>query len=473
MLSSTRVDTKTASPLSAATSVEASASAQAQALNVAVVGTGYVGLVTGTCLAETGHKVTCIDTDTAKIARLENGEMPIYEPGLSELVQKNRAESRLGFTTNAKDAIRKADVVFIAVGTPEGPDGRCDLRYVEAVARTIAESVTRPTTVVIKSTVPVGTAERVKRLIAKITNVPVEVVSNPETLKEGSALPDFMQPDRIIIGTTSSKAEAKMRRLYAAFPQEQLFVCNNPEAELIKLASNAMLATRITFINQLAEFGARLGADVGVVARGMGLDKRIGRAFLQAGPGYGGSCFPKDTIALVTAAADVGVSLGLLQAVHDGNQHAKQVLPNKVIEALGPDLSGKTVAVMGLAFKPETDDMRESPAIDLIQALRARGATIHACDPEAIVNATRIFGNEITTFSDPYEAMKGADAMVIVTEWDAFKRLDLNLVKDLLKEQPDGRPVVIDGRRIFDAREMNRLGFNYDAIGTPKLGVFA
>jgi UDPglucose 6-dehydrogenase len=438
-------------------------------LNVSVVGTGYVGLVTGTCLAETGHRVTCIDNDDGKIARLQNGEIPIYEPGLKELVEKNTAASRLGFTTNARDAIRKSDVVFIAVGTPEGPDGRCDLRFVRSVAETIAQSVEKPTTVVIKSTVPAGTADLVRQIIRGITDVPVEVVSNPETLKEGSAIPDFMNPDRIIIGTTNARTEAQMRRLYGTFPQEKIFVTNNVEAELIKLTSNAMLATRITFINQLAEFGAMLGADIGMVARGMGLDKRIGPDFLRAGPGYGGSCFPKDTIALVLAAEDKGVPLTLLRAVHDGNQRAKQALPKKVMAQLGEHLHGKTVAVLGLAFKPETDDMRESPAIDLIRALRARGATIHATDPEANATAKKMFGDEITVYGDPYEAIKGADALVIVTEWKAFKDLDLGRVKGLLKVGGDGRPVVIDGRNIFEPEKMKKMGFNYDSIGRPRL----
>ena len=431
-------------------------------MKVAVVGTGYVGLVVGACLAETGNDVVCADVSDGKIAQLKRNQIPIYEPGLEPLVVRNQAEGRLHFTTDVGAAVRAAEVIFIAVGTPPGEDGSADLQHVLEVAHTLGRHMNGPKVVITKSTVPVGTATRVRQAIAQHTSERFHVCSNPEFLKEGAAVEDFMKPDRVVIGVDSDEAAQVLGELYAPFVRtgNPLIFMDIASAELTKYAANAMLATRISFMNQIAELCERVGADVTLVRKGVGSDRRIGSAFLFPGPGYGGSCFPKDVKALVKTADDSGVPFDVLKAVEAVNARQKRRLLEKLAQLLGPGLATSTVAVWGLAFKAETDDMRESPAIELITGLLDAGATVHAHDPAAIGQAKQLFGDRVCYFEHQYDGLKGADALVIVTEWLQFRNPDFARIKALLR-----RPVIVDGRNLYDASKMRSLGFSYTCIG--------
>jgi UDPglucose 6-dehydrogenase len=430
-------------------------------MRVAVVGTGYVGLVVGACLAETGNQVTCVDVDDAKIAALTAGRVPFYEPGLEPLVRRNHASGRLQFGADVGKAVAGAQVIFIAVGTPPDEDGSADLKHVLAVARTIGDHLTGPAVVITKSTVPVGTAERVRLEIAARTRVPFHVCANPEFLKEGAAVEDFMKPDRVVIGVDDDEARAVLEELYAPFVRtgKPLIFMDIPSAEMTKYAANAMLATRISFMNQIAELCETVGADVGLVRRGIGSDPRIGPAYLFPGPGYGGSCLPKDVKALVKTGRDVGVRLDLLEAVEAVNARQQGRLFEKLAAALG-GVRGKRVAVWGLAFKAETDDLRDSPAVPLIERLLADGATVAAHDPQAAGTARRVFGDRITYAPDPYAALQGADALAIVTEWLVFRNPDFERMKRWLR-----RPLIVDGRNLFEPGRMRGLGFHYIGVG--------
>jgi UDPglucose 6-dehydrogenase len=433
-------------------------------VKVAIVGSGYVGLVAGACLAETGNDVVCADVDEAKIERLRNNDVPIYEPGLQPMIERNQAEGRLSFSTDVGAAVERSQVVFIAVGTPSGEDGSADLKHVLAVARTIGRHLNSPKVVITKSTVPVGTAEKVRAAIKAETEVPFYVCSNPEFLKEGDAIDDFMKPDRVVVGVDSAEAREVLEQLYAPFVRtgNPILFMDIASAEVTKYAANAMLATRISFMNQIAGFCERVGADVHAVRKGIGTDRRIGPAFLFPGPGYGGSCFPKDVKALVTSAREMGMTFDLLEAVEAVNARQKLVLLEKLKANLGQDLSGKRVAVWGLAFKAETDDMRESPAIPLIHGLLAAGATVQAHDPKAMDSARSIFGSlrGLVFAADPYSAVEGADALVVVTEWLVYRNPDFERLKQALK-----RPLVIDGRNLFDPARLGADGFEYHSIG--------
>ena len=438
-------------------------------MKITVIGTGYVGLVSGTCLADLGNDVLCLDVNAEKIRFLNEGGIPIHEPGLDELVVRNHQAGRLKFTTDTAQAITHGHVIFIAVGTPPDEDGSADLQYVLAAARSIGQHMTDYKVVVDKSTVPVGTADKVRASISaelqgRGLDVEFSVVSNPEFLKEGAAIADFMRPDRIVIGSSEPRAINVMRQLYAPFQRnhERLLVMDVPSAELTKYAANAMLATRISFMNELALLAEKLGADIEMVRQGIGSDPRIGYHFLYAGCGYGGSCFPKDVQALFRTAEDVGQTLHLLQAVEAANEAQKQVLPNKIIQRYGEDLSGRHFALWGLAFKPNTDDMREAPSRVLIDALLARGATICAHDPVAIEESRRIYGNEprLTYADNPQAALSGADALLIVTEWRAFKSPDYAVIRAALKS-----PVIFDGRNLYDPVQVREAGLEYYSIG--------
>lgn len=430
-------------------------------MNIAVIGTGYVGLVTGAGLSDFGNEVTCVDIDEKKIEALRNGKIPIYEPGLDVIVSRNVAEGRLRFTTDLAAAIRESRAIFIAVGTPPLPDGSADLRYVEEVARTIAKYMNGPKVVITKSTVPIGTGRMIERIIAEAEHDhPASIVSNPEFLREGSAIEDFMRPDRVVIGASDDEAVALMREIYAPLHTLEVpFVVTNVESsELIKYASNAFLATKITFINEIATLCERLGADVQAVAKGMGLDGRIGPKFLQAGPGYGGSCFPKDTHALADIARRSGSPFQIVDSVIEVNDTIKRRMVEKVSAALG-GLEGKTVGVLGLAFKPETDDMRDSPSIPLIQGMQAQGAAIRAYDPEAMDNAKEMFAN-VTYCGDAYETASGCDALVIATEWNEFRALNLSKIRSSMK-----KALIVDLRNIYDPARMKSEGFDYHSVG--------
>jgi UDPglucose 6-dehydrogenase len=430
-------------------------------MKIAVVGTGYVGLVAGACLAENGNAVICVDKDQTKIATLEAGRMPIYEPGLEEMVRRNATEKRLTFTTNLKDAVRASEIVFIAVGTPQGEDGSADLQHVLGVAHEIGKAIEQYTIVVDKSTVPVGTAKKVRAAIAEETTVPFSVVSNPEFLKQGAAIDDFMKPDRVVIGCDEERAGEMMRALYAPFTRTgaPIMVMDTPSAELCKYAANAMLATRISFMNEISNVCERVGADAEAVRKAVGSDRRIGPSFLFPGIGYGGSCFPKDVKAMLKSAADEGYDFKILHAVEAVNVLQKSVLVEKMVAHFG-DMKGKTVALWGLAFKPKTDDMREAPAITIVEKLLAMGASIRAYDPEATETARKVFGDKITYCSHNYDALTGADALAVVTEWNEFREPDFNKIKELLKT-----PVVFDGRNIYSPEQMRGLGFEYFSIG--------
>ncbi|MCK9582166.1 MAG: UDP-glucose/GDP-mannose dehydrogenase family protein [Endomicrobiales bacterium] len=429
--------------------------------NICVVGTGYVGLVTGACLSELGHKVTCVDKDKIKIALLKKNKIPIYEPGLLELVVKNSKTKRLSFTTSLKDAIKKSEIIFIAVGTPPNPDGSADLSFVESVAKEIALNMKSYKLIVDKSTVPVETGDwvehTIKRLLKK--NIPFDVASNPEFLREGSAVYDTFNPDRIVIGVKSKKAEQLFREIYSPL-KANILVTDIKSAEIIKHASNSFLAMKISFINAIANICDKVGADVSKVAQGMGMDRRIGKAFLNAGIGFGGFCFPKDIEAFLWISKKVGVEFKLLKEVKEINEKQKELIVKKVEEVLWI-LKGKTIGVLGLAFKPNTDDMRFAPSIDIVNMLKAHGAKIQAFDPAAMPKAKE-FLNGIKFCKNAYETAKGADCLLIVTEWQEFSELDLNKIKKLLKH-----PIIIDGRNIYEPAIMKKLGFTYKSIGRP------
>jgi UDPglucose 6-dehydrogenase len=433
-------------------------------MHVCVVGTGYVGLVTGACLADFGNSVTCVDKDEKKIAMLNNGEMPIYEPGLDALVEKNTRENRLEFTTDLAAAVGNALVIFIAVGTPPKEDGSADLSYVVQVAESIADNLNGYKVVVTKSTVPTGTGHLIEEIIAKRSSGEhtVSVVSNPEFLREGSAIVDFMRPDRVVIGARDTQAVAIMKDIYSPlYLIETPFVITNVESsELIKYASNAFLATKITFINEVAELCDRLGADVHHVAKGMGLDKRIGPKFLHPGPGYGGSCFPKDTQALTEIAREAGRPFEIVETVVTVNDRIKANSIERVRRALDDDLDGKVIAVLGLSFKPETDDMRDSASVPLIHALVDDGARVKAFDPVAMEHAREMLPPDVEYCKDSYEAIENADAMILVTEWNQFRSLHLERIRESLRQ-----PIVIDLRNVYDPERMREQGFTYFSIG--------
>ncbi len=430
-----------------------------------MVGTGYVGLVSGACFAEFGVTVVCVDKDASKIERLERGEIPIYEPGLDDLVAKNVRAGRLSFARDLAVAMDDADAVFIAVGTPSRRgDGHADLTYVYAAAEEIARNLDGYTVVVTKSTVPVGTGREVERIIREARpDALFDVCSNPEFLREGSAIEDFMRPDRVVIGTESGRAREIMRRLY-----RPLYLIETPivmttleTAELIKYAGNAFLATKITFINEIADLCEKVGADVQDVAKGIGLDGRIGRKFLNAGPGYGGSCFPKDTLALVRTAQQVGAPVRLVETVVEVNDRRKKAMADRIVEACGGDVGGRTVAVLGVTFKPNTDDMRDAPSLDVVPALLAAGATVRAYDPIGMEEAAKLLPG-VDWAKDAYACMAGADCVAILTEWNEFRALDLERVAGLLS-----RPVMIDLRNIYKPAEMREAGFEYHSVGRP------
>jgi UDPglucose 6-dehydrogenase len=431
-------------------------------MQIAMVGSGYVGLVSGACFADFGHKVCCIDKDADRIAALKAGKMPIYEPGLAELVGNNVRQNRLSFAADL-GAVRGAEAVFIAVGTPSRRgDGHADLSYVYEAAREIARAIEGFTVIVTKSTVPVGTGDEVERIMRETRpGIDIAVVSNPEFLREGAAISDFKRPDRIVIGLEDKRAENVMREVYRPLylNQAPILVTNRRTSELTKYAANAFLATKITFINEIANLCEAVGADVQEVARGIGLDNRIGAKFLHAGPGYGGSCFPKDTQALIKTAQDLGAPMRIVETVAAVNEQRKRAMGRKVLAACGGSVRGKTIAVLGLTFKPNTDDMRDSPAISVITALQDSGARINAFDPEGMEQA-RLYVDNLTYCSDPYSCCKGAAALVIITEWDAFRALDLERVKGLLTA-----PVLVDLRNIYDVDEVRRQGFSYVSIG--------
>ncbi len=431
-------------------------------MKIAVIGTGYVGLVTGTCFAESGHTVTCVDHDAAKVALLRGGGVPIYEPGLDELVKRNVAEGRLTFTTRYEEAVPGADVAFIAVGTPPGESGEADLSYVLAAAESIGKALTGYCVVVNKSTVPVGSSDQVKLRIATVTAHPYDVVSNPEFLKEGAAIDDFMRPDRVVVGVAGERPRGVMAELYAPFTRaEQPVLFMDPRsAELTKYAANAMLATRISFMNEIAAVCDRLGADVDQVRRGMGSDKRIGHPFLHPGVGFGGSCFPKDLRALTSIARAVGLDFDLLRAVERINERQKRQLFEKALKHFGGKVAGKVFGVWGLAFKPKTDDMREAPALTIIEALVGNGATVKAFDPVAREVAARLLPGSVELVKEPYAAAAGADALLLVTEWNEFRQPDFARLKTLMKGD-----VLFDGRNVWDAQKARAAGFTYHGVG--------
>ena len=431
-------------------------------MQICIVGTGYVGLVVGACLAETGNQVIGADVDSTKIDALKQSIIPIYEPGLDRLVERNQSAGRLTFTTDVAAAVAKSEVVFIAVGTPPDEDGSADLRHVLAVADVVGRSMARETVVITKSTVPVGTAAKVANAVAKHARFPFHVVSNPEFLKEGAAVDDFMKPDRVVLGAESDHARSVMAELYAPFVRtgKPIIFMDVASAEMTKYAANAMLATRISFMNDIANLCERVGANVDMVRRGIGTDDRIGPAFLFPGPGYGGSCFPKDVKALVKTARDCNAELSILESVEAVNERQKRRLFEKLHHALGDSLSGMRVAVWGLAFKPNTDDMRDSPSLTLIDALIAAGATVVAHDPAAMPEARRRLDDSVELAESAYEAIEGADALVVVTDWNEYRHPDLARIKASLR-----RPVVIDGRNLYPVEKMRAMGFTYASIG--------
>jgi len=430
-------------------------------VNITVIGTGYVGLVVGACLAETGNPVVCADLDQAKIDGLKQNVLPIYEPGLDDYVERNQSQGRLQFTIDVPAAIASADVVFIAVGTPPDEDGSADLRHVLAVAEQIGKHMRRELVIVTKSTVPVGTAAKVAAAVSRHAKLPFHMCSNPEFLKEGAAIDDFMKPDRVVIGVDSDHARSVMAELYAPFVRtgKPIIFMDIPSAEMTKYAANAMLATRISFMNEIANLCERVGADVDNVRKGIGSDGRIGPAFLFPGPGYGGSCFPKDVKALVRIAIECGVPLRVLTSVEDANEAQKHRLFAKLRELIG-ELIGRRIAIWGLAFKPNTDDMREAASLVLIEELLEAGARVTAHDPVAMHETRRRIGDRIEYSDSSYAALEGADALVIVTDWNEYRHPDFARIKEALKS-----PVVVDGRNLYDTRKMKSLGFTYASIG--------
>ena len=434
---------------------------------IAVIGTGYVGLVTGAGLADFGNEVICVDVDVRKIDALREGRIPIYEPGLDVIVERNVEDDRLRFTTDLPSAIAEARAIFIAVGTPPLPDGSPDMRYVRQVAESIAEHMNGPKLIITKSTVPIGTGQMIDEIV-KASGTPhkASIVSNPEFLREGSAIEDFMRPDRVVIGTSDPESVELMKEIYAPLHSLEVpFVVTNVESsEMIKYAANGFLATKISFINEVAILCERVGANVQDVAKGIGLDSRIGPKFLQAGPGFGGSCFPKDTSAVADIARNHGYRFEIIEAVMSVNQAIKERMIDKVAHAMGGDVSGRTIGILGLAFKPETDDMRDSPSLPLIKGLQRAGAIIRAYDPESMENARDMF-EDITYCDDAYQTAEGADALVIVTEWNEFRALNLSRIRSLLRNQ-----VIIDLRNIYDPRRMAQEGFRYVSVGRPTAG---
>jgi len=432
-------------------------------MNIAVVGTGYVGLVSGTCFAETGNNVICVDIDEKKVKKMRNGEVPIYEPGLETLFERNTRQGRLHFTTNLKEGIKDAEIIFLALPTPPGEDGSADLKYILGVAKDLSKIITDYKVIVDKSTVPVGTSEKVHAALAKGLDTSLfDVVSNPEFLREGVAVDDFMKPDRVVIGTDSEKAKEVMHRLYEPFVRQgnPIIYMDERSAEMTKYAANSYLATRISYMNEIANLCEKVGADVDKVRIGMGSDGRIGKRFLFPGVGYGGSCFPKDVQALAKTAEENEYDFKILKSVMNVNGIQKHVLSEKITEYFGGNLKGKTIGMWGLAFKPNTDDIREAPALYIIEDLLSQGAKVKAYDPEAMENVKEMFGDRVTFVSEQYEAVIGADALAIVTEWSVFRTPSYKVMKELM-----GAPVVFDGRNLYDAKTMEKHGFYYNSIG--------
>lgn len=437
-------------------------------MKIAIVGTGYVGLVTGTCFAEMGTEVFCIDIDQNKIDKLKNGIIPIFEPGLDEMVERNHKAGRLNFTTDLSSILNEVDIVFSAVGTPPDEDGSADLKYVLDVARTIGQELNKYMVIVTKSTVPVGTAKLIKKTIQDeldkrgLTDLKFDVASNPEFLKEGAAITDFMQPDRVVVGVEAEEAKQLMERLYKPFTLNnyRIIYTDIPSAEMIKYAANAMLATRISFMNDIANMCEIVGADINMVRKGIGADVRIGSKFLYAGCGYGGSCFPKDVKALIHTAENLGYEMKILEAVEEVNESQKKILFEKLMKYYDNDIKGKTIAVWGLAFKPKTDDMREAPSLVIIDKILEAGGKVKAYDPVAMEEAERILGDSITYAKDIYDATLEADAILMVTEWNEFRLPTWEVIKKTMK-----KPVVFDGRNIYNKQEMNEIGFDYFGIG--------
>ena len=434
-------------------------------MKIAVVGTGYVGLVSGTCFAETGNQVVCIDIDATKVEKMKNGEVPIYEPGLEVLFERNTKQGRLHFTTDLKEGIKGAEVIFLALPTPPGADGAADLSFVLNVASDLSNMITDYKVIVDKSTVPVGTAEKVHDTLAKNLNESLfDVVSNPEFLREGVAVDDFLRPDRVVIGTSSERAQEVMMRLYEPFVRQgnPIIVMDERSAEMTKYAANSYLAARITFMNEIANLCDKLGANVDMVRVGMGSDTRIGKRFLFPGVGYGGSCFPKDVQALAKTAAESDYDFRILNSVMAVNEDQKKILSKRIINYFGGDIKGKTIAIWGLAFKPNTDDIREAPALTIINDLLDAGAKIKVYDPEAMGNVKQIYGDRIIFCETQYEAINHADALAIVTEWQVFRTPDFDKIKESLVN-----PAIFDGRNVYDTRRMRKLGFYYESIGRP------
>jgi UDPglucose 6-dehydrogenase len=433
-------------------------------MKIAVIGTGYVGLVTGTCFAETGNKVVCVDIDRSKVEKLSRGEITIYEPGLEKLFLRNLKEERLRFTTELEEGVKDAEIIFLALPTPPGEDGSADLRYVLGVAHDLGKIMKGYKVVVDKSTVPVGTAGKVRAAIAEHYSGEFDVVSNPEFLREGVAVDDFMKPDRVVIGASSERARQVMGELFAPFVRQgnPVIYMDERSAELTKYAANAFLATKISFMNEIAQLCERLGADVDMVRKGIGSDDRIGKRFLFPGIGYGGSCFPKDVQALIRSSDEVEYDFRILQAVEQVNAIQKLHLVNKIVHYFGEDLSGKRFALWGLAFKPNTDDIREAPALQMIEALLERGAVITAFDPEAMNNVKHLIGDKIGFAVNQYDALNEADALLIATEWSEFRTPDFDIINSRLKHK-----VIFDGRNLFDVVQMKKMGYHYESIGRP------
>jgi UDPglucose 6-dehydrogenase len=432
-------------------------------MKLAVVGTGYVGLVTGTCFAETGNDVICVDIDAKKVEKLQSGVVTIYEPGLEQIFERNIKQGRLHFTTDLQSAADHAEIIFLALPTPPGEDGSADLSYIMGVARQLSKMITKYTVIIDKSTVPVGTSDKVHAILAEnLSEDLFDVVSNPEFLREGVAVDDFLKPDRVVIGTSSEKAANVMRRLYEPFVRQgnPIIIMDERSAEMTKYAANSYLATRISFMNEIANLCEKLGANVDFVRIGMGSDTRIGKRFLFPGVGYGGSCFPKDVMALAKTAQGEGYDFKILESVMNVNSIQKQVLSEKILKYFDGDVKGKTIAVWGLAFKPNTDDIREAPALSIIDDLLAAGAQIRAFDPEAMPNVQTIYGDKIKFVKDQYEALVGADALAIVTEWALFRTPSFEVMKQLLSS-----PVIFDGRNLYDLHNLEEEGFYYNSIG--------
>jgi UDPglucose 6-dehydrogenase len=435
--------------------------------NIAVVGTGYVGLVTGTCFAETGNNVVCVDIDKNKVEQMRNGKVPIYEPGLHELFDRNTKQGRLSFTTNLEEAIENAEIIFLALPTPPGEDGSADLSYILGVAEHLGKIIKDYKVIIDKSTVPVGTAEKVHAAVAKNTTIDFDIVSNPEFLREGFAVSDFLKPDRVVIGTNSAKARKILEELYKPFVRQgnPIYFMDEKSAELTKYAANSFLATKITFMNEIANFCEKVGADVDMVRKGIGSDARIGNRFLFPGIGYGGSCFPKDVQALAKSGKEFGYDFKIIQSVLDVNDRQKTVIVDKILAHYKGDIKGKEIALWGLAFKPDTDDIREAPALYIIDALLAKGAKVKAFDPEAMNNVKALYGDKITFAKNEYEVLEGCDFLIIATEWQVFRNPDFKKVANLLKEK-----VVFDGRNLYDLEDMKHLGFYYESIGREIVG---